>query len=122
MGDFAVCSVLRRAPNMPKYRIVLSVLALLCAGTGLFSTSALAEFFGCHDKPGQVLSYDGHRAMASARYTHDFAAQSARPRVTIYPRRTRLSSNSVRQCRATLVKEYRVSGTVIVPHMHCWWE
>ncbi len=83
---------------------------------------AAAEFFGCNDRPGQVLSYDGHRAYASARYTHEFAAQSARPRVMIYPRRTRLSQNSVRQCRATLVKEYRVSGTVIVPRTTCWWE
>ena len=97
---------------------------MLCAGTALFSTSARAEFFGCKDKT--TVTYDGHRAraqvQASARQTHEFAAQAARPRVTIYPRKTRLSSNSVRQCRATLVKEFRISGTVIVPRMHCWWE
>jgi hypothetical protein len=28
----------------------------------------------------------------------------------------------VRQCVAQLVKEYRPSGTVIVPTTHCWWE
>jgi hypothetical protein len=110
---------------MPRNWIVWSLLVLLCAGTGLFSTSALAEFFGCKDqRPGTVLSSNvsGHYAQASTRYTREFAAQSARPRVTIYPRRTRLSQNSVRQCRSSLVKEYRVSGTVYVPHMQCWWE
>jgi hypothetical protein len=28
----------------------------------------------------------------------------------------------VRQCNAQLVREYRLSGTVIVPVMRCWWE
>ena len=28
----------------------------------------------------------------------------------------------VRQCSARLVPEYRLSGTVIVPRMNCWWE
>ena len=58
----------------------------------------------------------------SARTTHEFAAQSSRPRITIYPRQKQLNAHSVRQCRAQLVKEYRVSGTVIVPRMQCWWE
>ena len=109
---------------MPKHWIVLSVIGLFCAGTGLFSSSARAEFFGCNDKTS--VRYDGHRAQASvqagARTTHELAAQSTRPRVNIYPRKHRVSSNSVRQCRATLVKEYRISGTVIVPRMNCWWQ
>jgi hypothetical protein len=107
---------------MARNRNICVALALLGAGIMLFSASARAEFFGCNDKPGQVLSYDRHRAYASARTTHEFAAQSARPRVTIYPRRTLVTRNSVRQCRSTLVKEYRISGTVIVPRMQCWWE
>jgi hypothetical protein len=107
---------------MPRNGNVCIVLALLCAGTMLCSAGARAEFFGCNDKPGQVLSYDSHRAYASARTTHEFAAQSARLRITIYPRRMQVTRNSVRQCRASLVKEYRVSGTVIVPRMQCWWE
>jgi hypothetical protein len=105
---------------MAKQWIVLSVVALFCASTGLFSTGARAEFFGCNDKVS--VRYDGHRAQASANYTHELAAQSTRPRVTIYPRKHRVSSNSVRQCRATLVKEYRISGAVIVPRTTCWWE
>jgi hypothetical protein len=59
---------------------------------------------------------------SGARTSHELAAQSSRPRVTIYPRRQQLSANSVRQRRAQLVKEYRPSGTVIVPRMQCWWE
>ncbi len=105
---------------MARIAIIWSFLALFCAGTVLFSGTARAEFFGCKDKT--TVTYDGHRAYASTRQTHEFAAQATRPRVTIYPRRTRVSSNSVRQCRSTLVKEYRISGTVIVPRMHCWWE
>jgi hypothetical protein len=29
--------------------------------------------------------------------------------------------NAVRDCTATYVQEYRPSGTVIVPRMHCFW-
>jgi hypothetical protein len=29
--------------------------------------------------------------------------------------------NAVRVCNATYVQEYRPSGTVIVPHMNCYW-
>ncbi|HEY1310852.1 MAG TPA: hypothetical protein VGF02_07865 [Pseudolabrys sp.] len=103
-------------------RTIFFGLALIGAANFLFPNAASAEFFGCHDKPGQVLSYDGHRAYASARMTQEFAAQTARSRVVIHPRRIRLSQNSVRQCRSTLVKEYRLSGAVFVPHMQCWWE
>jgi len=30
--------------------------------------------------------------------------------------------NAVRQCEAHYEQEYRQSGTVIVPRMHCWWQ
>jgi hypothetical protein len=30
--------------------------------------------------------------------------------------------NAVRECTAWIAPEYRPSGTVIVPKMHCWWE
>jgi hypothetical protein len=53
--------------------------------------------------------------------TWEFAAQTNRPRITIYPRRYP-GPNATRQCRSWLVKEYRVSGPVIVPQMRCWWE
>lgn len=96
--------------------------ALLGAAIAVVASPAAAEFFGCNDK-NSVRNYRGvssHYARAGT--THEFSAQSSRPRITIYPRHKQLSANSVRQCRAHLVKEYRPSGTVIVPHMQCWWE
>ncbi|MDO8875145.1 MAG: hypothetical protein Q8M24_17780 [Pseudolabrys sp.] len=60
-------------------------------------------------------------AQSGAR-SSDAAVTRARPRVVIQPRRYRLSANARRECRAQLVQEYRVSGTVIVPRMTCWWE
>ena len=62
-------------------------------------------------------------APASAQSRSDEAApRSSRPRVVIQPHRYRLHANARRECRARLVQEYRVSGTVIVPQMQCWWE
>jgi len=63
----------------------------------------------------------------------DISAQSRRPlrRVPIYgPRdewqpdvypRYNPGPNAVRDCTATYVPEYRPSGTVITPRMHCYW-
>ncbi len=51
-------------------------------------------------------------------------------RVPIYPReewrppvypRYNPGPNAVRECNATYVQEYRQSGTVITPRMHCYW-
>jgi hypothetical protein len=44
---------------------------------------------------------------------------------TPYPRTDFLGypgPNAVRQCVSWLAPEYRPSGTVITPHMRCWWE
>jgi len=57
---------------------------------------------------------------------------SGRPlrRLRIYPRyeaepdvypRYYPGPNAVRDCTANYVEEYRPSGTVIVPRMHCFW-
>jgi hypothetical protein len=52
------------------------------------------------------------------------------PRLRIYPNdeaipevypRYNPGPNAVRECNATYVQEYRPSGTVIVPRMHCFW-
>jgi len=52
------------------------------------------------------------------------------PRLRIYPNYEALPEvypryypgpNAVRECAASYVQEYRPSGTVIVPHMHCVW-
>jgi len=101
---------------MPKKLNIFGVLALMVAVSAAMLVPASAEFFGCNDKPGKVLaSYTS----GSGGYTHEFAAQSARPRITIHPRH--LSRNATRHCRSWLAKEYRISGPVIVPQMRCWW-
>ena len=41
---------------LPNNGTIFAALALIFAGNVLFSTSASAEFFGCHDKPGRVLA------------------------------------------------------------------
>ncbi|WP_035965063.1 hypothetical protein [Bradyrhizobium sp. YR681] len=38
----------------------------------------------------------------------------------VYPRYNP-GPDAVRECNATYVQEYRPSGTVIVPHMNCYW-
>jgi len=44
-------------------------------------------------------------------------------RIRVHPlAQTYPGPNSVRQCTFWIEPEYRLSGTVIVPRMHCWWE
>jgi hypothetical protein len=67
----------------------------------------------------------------------DQAYAQARPRIRVTPRCPYRTTSVpyptpaecdfpgpgyVRQCNALLVKEYRPSGTVIVPVTRCWWE
>lgn len=49
-------------------------------------------------------------------------AQASRQRIIVTPGRTKPGPNSTRECQARLVEQYRPSGTVIVPVMHCWWQ
>jgi hypothetical protein len=102
----------------------LALGALIFALAAGFARPAAAEFFGCNDQHAtRSSSYSRAQSYARASsYTHEFAAQQTRPRVTVYPRHAQLPANAKRQCRAWLVKEYRVSGTVIVPRQQCWWE
>ena len=44
-----------------------------------------------------------------------------RASITIYPRRITPGPNAIRHCDSWLAQEYRVSGTVIVPRMRCFW-
>jgi hypothetical protein len=47
----------------------------------------------------------------------------ARTRIRVTPDRYASPGfNAVRQCTSWLAEEYRPSGTVIVPHVDCWWE
>jgi hypothetical protein len=57
---------------------------------------------------------------SGSRATQEFAAQS-RPSIVVHPRTSFPGPNAKRYCRSWLAKEYRISGTVIVPRMRCWW-
>lgn len=87
------------------------VLLALAVGTAAPGSAAVA---GCNKQPNQGLS--------STCGAVEFAAQTKRPRVTIYRRYVYPRPNAVRQCYSWLAREYRVSGPVITPQMRCWWE
>jgi len=90
------------------------------------ATLAVAVAFG-----GLSLSGATAQTAPAVQRATDISAQSrsARPRVRIYrndsPRgvypRYNPGPNAVRDCTAHLVQEHRPSGTVIVPHMNCFW-
>lgn len=66
----------------------------------------------------------GQRDAASARASSmsDAGAQARpRPRVRIYQDSRPLGPNAVRHCEAHYEREFRPSGTVIVPRMNCFW-
>ena len=81
---------------MPENRNILGLCALAFALLLGFSAPVKAEFWGCKDTRGKVLStrtissgpshYVGTTTLrgstASHRYTHDFSAQSSRSRYT----------------------------------------
>jgi hypothetical protein len=94
--------------------------ALLAASAGLLLT----------DAPAQAQTAPGKRASQAA--PTDVSAQQRRVlrRVPVYPRETwrpdvypqyNPGPNAVRICNAHYVQEYRPSGTVITPRMHCYW-
>jgi len=73
--------------------------------------------------PASAQSSSDRTPGASGKASSDRAPAAHRRRITIYPRHSNEPGpNSKRICQAHLEKEYRVSGTVIVPVMHCWWD
>jgi hypothetical protein len=114
IGDFAVDRKLWVGGMM---RIV--TVALLAASAGLLLTDAGA----------QAQTAPGVRA-AQVAPTDASAQRRALRRVPIYPRdgwepdvypRYNPGPSAVRVCNAHYVQEYRPSGTVITPRMHCYW-
>jgi hypothetical protein len=103
---------------MPKNWSFFGLIGLILAISAGLLTPAAAEFFGCHDRQGQVLAVYGGGS-GGGRYSHVFA-QQPRPHIIIHPRHYP-GRYATRQCRSWLAKEYRVSGPVIVPQMRCWW-
>jgi len=71
--------------------------------------------------------------LAQAAPPPEAPTQRQRPlrRLPVYPRRQLEPDdvyprydpgpNAVRDCNVAYVEEHRPSGTVIVPHMHCYW-
>jgi hypothetical protein len=60
-------------------------------------------------------------APATARDTSEQLAAQRRPHIVIRPRRLAPGPNAKRYCRSWLQVQHRLSGTVIVPQMVCWW-
>ena len=102
-------------------RIKNAVLSLAFAGTLLLPAA-----------PAQTAPR-AQTAQASQSGT-ELSAQSRRvrrppTRIRVYPRynpddvypRYFPGRNAVRDCTATLVEEFRPSGTVITPRMNCYW-
>ena len=96
--------------------------AILAAFVGLLAPGAVAQ---AQTAPSGIMT-------AQAAPTDTSAQQRRRVirRVPVYPReewRTPVypqyypGPNAVRDCSATYVQEYRPSGTVITPRMHCYW-
>jgi hypothetical protein len=62
-----------------------------------------------------------YSAPAAARDTTEQLAAQRRPQIVIRPRRLAPGPNAKRYCRSWLQVQHRLSGTVIVPQMVCWW-
>jgi hypothetical protein len=76
--------------------------------------------------PADAASLQRDRATIGRPAPTDLSAQSRRrrgpTRLRVYPNVSYPGPNAVRQCVAHYEQEYRLSGTVIVPRMHCWWQ
>ena len=65
-------------------------------------------------QPGSDLSAQTRRPRARVRIYRNDDTRGVYPSYNPGP-------NAVRDCTATLVQEFRPSGTVIVPRMNCFW-
>ncbi|QFI77198.1 hypothetical protein F8237_16140 [Bradyrhizobium betae] len=96
-----------------------AVLVLLCMGLfSQFCVGAEAQTVGTEVRVAQAASPDAppprKRRPARLRVTPYYSPDGVYPRYNPGP-------DAVRECNATYVQEYRPSGTVIVPHMSCYW-
>ena len=102
--------------------------AILLFFAGSFALPAAGARAGAQTARSGIRTAQASQPMAT-----EASAQRRRPlrRLPIYPRyegepdevypRYFPGRNAVRDCTATYVQEYRPSGTVIVPHMNCYW-
>ncbi|MET4801777.1 hypothetical protein ABIA96_004360 [Bradyrhizobium sp. LB11.1] len=97
-----------------------TALTLLCMG--LFSQGCVpaeAQTAGAELRVAQAVSPDDarpprKRPQTRLRVTPYYIPDGVYPRYNPGP-------DAVRECNATYVQEFRPSGTVIVPHMSCYW-
>jgi len=96
---------------------------------------ALAGIAFGQEAAAQAQTAPSATRLAQATQPQGSEAPTQRPRsarrLPIYPRssgepddvypRYYPGPNAVRDCNVAYVQEYRPSGTVIVPHMHCYW-
>lgn len=97
-------------------KVMLAAAVAAALGVGFGGSATAAEGTASH------VNTAGHASVSTAT---DLSAQRrahrAPTRIRVYPRYRRLGPNAVRECSATYVQEFRPSGTVIVPRMHCFW-
>ena len=87
-----------------------SITRIVLAGTAAVLFAAVPAF---------AQSENGGTAVKRSRAQ---VAQTRTTSIVVTPRSQRLSPDARRHCEAWLEKEYRVSGTVIVPRQRCWWQ
>ena len=97
---------------------VKTAVALLCMGLfSLFGASAQAETAGTVVRMAQAASPDDivpPRKRTRLRVTPYYSPDGVYPRYNPGP-------DAVRECSVAYVQEHRPSGTVITPHMSCFW-
>jgi hypothetical protein len=108
--------------------------------TGLRTTAVLVALAGAFSLPAgaakaQAAPSTIRLAQATPPYTTaPYRVRRPPTRLKVYPQYYRYNQwpddvyprydpgpNAVRECNATYVQEFRPSGTVIVPHMSCYW-
>ena len=107
--------------------------------TGIRMAALSAAFAGALALPGTAASAQtAQQGLRTAQAAPSVASETSAQRRVRPPTRLRVypnyepgpdgvypryypGRNAVRECNATYVQEYRPSGTVIVPHMSCYW-
>ena len=109
---------------------VLEVGVAMRAGTAVLLCMGLFSPFCVGDAKAQVKAQAaGPDILMAQAVIPDAPPPRRRPRLRVYPQvepdrvypRYNPGPDAVRECNATYVQEHRPSGTVIVPHMTCYW-
>lgn len=97
-------------------RAMCAALSILClaAGAGVAQASDIAPVIPALKSGAAGIAPTDVSSQARTR-------QRAPRRVHIYGRSRGPGPNAVRICNAHYEQEFRLSGTVIVPKMHCYW-